>query len=212
MKTDDLIRALAADTLRRPPPGPAVLLPLLLPAVAVAVLAVWIGLGFRADLAASLAAPLSVARILLTGLLGIVAVRLALVLARPEGAGQVRLWPLAAVAAVAIGLLAWAWITTPSGARQMALVGKTMTTCLVTIPLLAILPVASVMVVLRRGATTAPARAGFVAGLAGAGLAAMAYALHCSEDSPLFYVTWYGTAILGVAAVSALVGARALRW
>jgi hypothetical protein len=40
----------------------------------------------------------------------------------------------------------------------------------------------------------------------------MAYAMHCIEDSPLFYITWYGLAIGGVAAVSTLIGARVLRW
>ena len=94
----------------------------------------------------------------------------------------------------------------------MALVGKTMVTCLVMIPLLSVLPVAAIMVALRKGATTTPALAGFAAGLGGGGLTAMAYAMHCIEDSPLFYVTWYGLAIGGVTAASTLIGARVLRW
>ena len=94
----------------------------------------------------------------------------------------------------------------------MATVGKTITTCLVMIPLLSILPVASLLYAVRQGATTAPARAGFVAGLAGSGLSAAIYALHCTEDSPLFYVTWYGLAIMGVTLVSTLIGSRFLRW
>lgn len=211
MNTDDLIRALAADTLHRPAPQ-AMLLRWLLPSLGLAVLAVWLGLGFRVDLAAALVNPVSVARMVLTALLGLVAIRLALVLARPEGAGLARLWPLGAVAAAALVLLVWAYVTTPGDARQMAVVGKTMTTCLVVIPLLSVLPVAVLHGVLRQGATTAPRRAGFVAGLAGGGLSAAIYALHCTEDSPLFWVTWYGLAILGVALVSGLIGARSLRW
>ena len=211
MKTEDLIRTLAADTVRPVSPR-TVLLIGLAPSLVVAALAVWFTLGFRADLATSVTTPVSVFRFILTGILGIAATRLALLLARPEGAGTVRLWPLAAVAAAALGLLLWAYVTTPADARQMATVGKTMTTCLVTIPLLSILPVGSLLVALRRGATTAPARAGFVAGLAGSGFAAAVYALHCTEDSPLFYVTWYGLAIMGVAVVSAMIGARSLRW
>ena len=211
MKTEDLIRTLAADTVRPVSPR-TVLLIGLAPSLVVAALAVWFTLGFRDDLATSVTAPVSVFRFILTGILGLAATRLALLLARPEGAGTVRLWPLAAVAAAALGLLLWAYVTTPADARQMATVGKTMTTCLVTIPLLSILPVGSLLVALRRGATTAPARAGFVAGLAGSGFAAAVYALHCTEDSPLFYVTWYGLAIMGVAVVSAMIGARSLRW
>jgi hypothetical protein len=113
---------------------------------------------------------------------------------------------------VTLGLLLWAYVTTSAEARQMATVGKTMTTCLVTIPLLSVLPVAVLHYTLRQGSVTAPLRAGFVAGLAGAGLSAAVSALHCTEDSPLFHVTWYGLAIAGVTLVSTLIGARTLRW
>jgi hypothetical protein len=211
MKTDDLIRALAADTLRAPALQTTPLAGLV-PSVLIAALAVWLTLGFRPDLGAAMLTPVSAARIVLTGILGLSAARLALLLARPEGAQAARLWPLAAVAVAALGLLLWAWVTTPAEARQMATVGKTMTTCLVTIPLLSVLPVAVLHHTLRQGAVTAPLRAGFVAGLAGAGLSAAVYALHCTEDSPLFYVTWYGLAIAGVTLVSTLIGARTLRW
>jgi hypothetical protein len=211
MKTDDLIRALAADTVRQPHLRTTFVLGMV-PSLMIAVLAVWFILGFRADLLTALVTPISVARILLTGVLGIAASRLALLLARPEGGQVARLWPLAAVAAAALGLLLWAFATTPAEARQMATVGKTMTTCLVVIPILSVLPVATLHYVLRQGATTAPLRAGFVAGLAGSGLSAAIYALHCTEDSPLFYVTWYGLAIMGVTLVSTILGARSLRW
>ncbi len=211
MKTDDLIRALAADTVR-PRPLQATLMLGLIPSLTIAVAAVWLALGFRADLATSLVTPVSAIRILLTAVLGVAAMRIALVLATPEGRDTARLWPLAVVGAAAIGLLAWAYVTTPVDARQMATVGKTITVCLVAIPLLSILPVATLLYTLRQGATTAPARAGFVAGLAGSGLSAAIYALHCTEDSPLFYVTWYGLAIMGVTLVSTLIGSRVLRW
>ncbi len=211
MKTDDLIRALAADTVRPLDLRTSMILGLL-PALLIAVLAVWLTLGFRADLGVALLTPVSVARILLTGVLGIAACRLTLLLARPEGGKIAHLWPLAAVLAAALGLLLWAYVTTPAEARQMATVGKTIITCLVTIPLLSILPVAALHYTLRLGATTAPLQAGFVAGLAGSGLSAAIYALHCTEDSPLFYVTWYGLAIAAVTLVSTMIGARSLRW
>jgi hypothetical protein len=211
MKTDDLIRTLAADTARPLGLRPTLVLAML-PSLVVSVLAIWLALGFREDLLTAMVTPVSAVRILLTLALGLAAARLAMLLARPEGADSARLWPLAGVGAAALALLLWAYVTTPADARQMAALGKTMTTCLVTIPLLSILPVASLHLALRRGATTAPARAGFVAGLAGSGLAAAIYALHCTEDSPLFYVTWYGLAIMGVTLVSTVIGARSLRW
>ena len=211
MKTDNLIAALAADN-QTEPPMRAVLWPSLGLALAGAVLVVWVSLGFRGDLLASLFNPLSLMRFLLTAGLGVLGVRLALMLARPEGRSLARLWPVAVPVAVALGLLVWAYVTTPAEGRQMALVGKTMVTCLVMIPLLSVLPVAAILLGLRRGATTSPALAGFAAGLGGSGLAAMAYAMHCIEDSPLFYVTWYGLAIGGVTVLSTLIGARVLRW
>lgn len=211
MKTDDLIRALAADTVEPPAVQASLVLGTGFSLIA-ALLGVWLGLGFRPDLATALMTPVSAVRILLAGLLGVVSARLALVLLRPEGAQIVRLWPLAIVMAAAFGLLLWAFATTPQDARQMAMVGKTMSTCLVTIPLVSVLPVTVLHVVLRQGATTAPRRTGFVAGLAGSGFSAAIYALYCTEDSPLFYVTWSGLAILCVALVSAVIGARSLRW
>lgn len=211
MKTDDLIRALAADTMRGADLRKTLMFGLV-PALAIAAFAVWLTLGFRADLGTALVTPVSAVRIVLTGILGLAASRLALLLARPEGGQTARFWPLAAVALAALGLLCWAYVTTPAEARQMATVGKTISTCLVAIPLLSVLPVAVLHYTLRQGATTAPLRAGFVAGLAGSGLAASVYALHCTEDSPLFYVTWYGLAIMGVTLVSTLIGARTLRW
>lgn len=211
MKTEALIEALAADTkIERPILGALVLW--LVPAIALAAMAIHLILGFRDDLLMSLFTPLSVMRFALTAALGLIGVRLALLLARPEGRGLARLWPLAAVAAVALGLLVWAYFATPAGGRQMALVGKTMVTCLVTIPLLSILPVTAILISMRNGATTAPALAGFVAGVAGSGFASMVYAMHCTEDSPLFYVTWYGIAIMVVTVVSTLIGSRVLRW
>jgi hypothetical protein len=211
MKTEDLIRALAADTQDTRPMMSRLLMGLV-PAMLVSLAALWVVLGFRADLAEALRMPDSVARFVLTGALGLLGARLALVLARPEGRDAARLWPLLAVVAAAVALLGWAYVTTPAEGLQMAVVGKTRTTCLVTIPLLSILPVSAIMWALRQGATTVPALAGFVAGLGGSGLSAAIYALHCTEDTPLFYVPWYGLAILGVTLVSTVVGARLLRW
>ena len=211
MKTDDLIRALAADAKPAQPLLPVMVI-WLVPALIVALVGLWATLGFRADLAQALVTPVSAVRFVLTGALGLVGARIALLLARPEGRGLARLWPLGAVALVALALLVWALIATPSDAVRMAVVGKTMTTCLVTIPLLSVLPVAAILHMLRRGATTAPALAGFVAGLTGGGMSAAIYALHCTEDSPLFYVTWYGLAILMVTFVTTIIGPRVLRW
>jgi len=158
----------------------------LVPSLAIAGLAVWFAPGFRADIGTALVTPVSSVRILLTAILGIAATRLALLLARPEVGQSARLWLLAAVVAAALGLSLWAQVTTPEDARQMATVGKTISTCLVAIPLLSVLPIATLLYTLRQGATTAPARAGFAASLEESCLSASIYALYCTEYSPLF--------------------------
>lgn len=211
MKTEDLIRTLSADATPPRPLG-ATLLAGLVPATVVAVAAVGAVLGYRPDLGAALLDPVSAARVVLPLLLAALSLPLALRLARPDGADGARLWPVGLPAVAAAGLVVGALFTTPPSAWGMAWIGKTMLWCLLSIPVLSVLPVAAVFVMLRRGATTAPARAGLAAGLAGSGFAAAAYALHCTEDSPLFFVSWYGLAILAVAAVSTWLGPRLLRW
>lgn len=211
MKTEDLIAAMAADSRTDPPPK-LVLWPALAVALVAAIVLLELSLGFRDDLLQSLVEPTAAMRYVLTAVLGVLGVRLVLVLARPEGRRLARIWPVAVPVVAALGLLAWAYASTPAEGRQMALMGKTMVTCLVTIPLLSVLPVAAILLALRRGATTAPALAGFAAGIGGSGLAAMTYAMHCTEDSPLFFVTWYGIAIMGVALASTLIGSWILRW
>ena len=71
---------------------------------------------------------------------------------------------------------------------------------------------AAALLGLRHGAPTRPAAAGAIAGLLSAGLAATLYASHCTDDSPLFVVTWYTIAAALVASVGALAGARVLRF
>jgi hypothetical protein len=53
---------------------------------------------------------------------------------------------------------------------------------------------------------------GAAAGLGAGGLGAALYALHCSDDSPLFVAAWYSLAISIVAFAGASAGPRFLRW
>lgn len=211
MKTDDLIAALAADTVRDPGP-PRLLWPLMLPALALSGAALFATSGFRPGLLAALADPMVAAKVLLPLALGLLAAAVALRLARPA-AGAGRLAPaLLAVPAIAAVLVTVTLGLNPPAAWGMLLTGKTMVWCLTLIPAMAVLPLAGALWAIRQGAPTDAGRAGAAAGLASGALSAAVYALHCPEDSPLFFTAWYGTAILMVAAAGALVGARVLRW
>lgn len=211
MKTEDFIRAMASDGIvdKGGASKAFVGLPL---AMGAGIAALWAVLGIRADLAAAMLDPISVMRFVLSGGLGLCGLAMLRALSRPGKSLSVWPWLALGVLAVAAVLWGWTFLNTAPEALSMAIRGKTMVTCLVTVPLLSILPFTILIVALRREAPTRPALAGAVAGLAGGGLAAAIYALHCTEDSPLFYVTWYGLGILIVTVAGAIVGQKALRW
>jgi hypothetical protein len=65
---------------------------------------------------------------------------------------------------------------------------------------------------LRRGAPTSPARAGWLVGIASGGLGAFAYNLHCPFNSVVYIGLWYTLAV-GVCAVAGrLLVPRLIRW
>lgn len=211
MRTDDLIRALVTDL--EPEPQLADGLWSRLGLAGLCCVAVVGGvLGYRADLGAAMVNPLSALRPILALVLLAAALREMLHLARPDGRLQGRLGPMRAVAGLAVAAFALALATTPVGAWAGAVRGSTLVACLVSIPVLSIVPVTILLWTLRRSASSRPGWLGAMAGLAGGSMAALAYTLHCTEDSPLFYVTWYGLAILAVTLVASRIGARSLRW
>jgi hypothetical protein len=211
MRTEQLIRAMAADATRTPPVAallPAALVPALL--VAVACFAAF--LGVRPGLGEAL----TQARVLVKQgfplLLAVAAFGAALRLARPGmGAGR---WPLALAAVPALLVLAVAaeLVAVPAADWGAAMMGHSIGTCLPSIVLLSLPVLAATLWALRQGASVHPALSGAVAGLLSGGLGAGLYAFFCNEDSPLFYGVWYVLAILGVAALGAFIGGRLLRW
>lgn len=206
MKTDDLIRALAQDTIASARPG-AVLIRTLPAAVAASALLLWASLGFRAD-------PAPLMRLALMLMVAGVGLGLGWRLLRPEArvAPGSLLGPVLVPLALAVGLVVWALSETPPSGWLPAWQGQTRVACLISVPMLSVPPVAAVLASFRAGATRRPGLAGALAGLAGGGLGAAVYALHCTEDSPLFYVSWYGLGIALVTAASTLLGKRVLRW
>lgn len=211
MKTDDLIRAMAADV--TPHTGAGRYMALCLPPALIAATALlWLALGFRADLAQTMESPFQALRMAFALGLGLAGTGMVLGFARPAGAAGWSLWLLAGTATVAVLLWMQVWIGTPPDEMGAALVGKTLAVCLVGIPLLSILPAVCLFHAVKAGATTRPGLAGAGIGLASGGFAAAVYSLHCTEDNPLFYVTWYGFDIAAVTLVCGLAGHRILRW
>lgn len=174
----------------------------LVPAVALMLVV----LGLRADPGP----PVALVKVALPGGLAAMALILALRSARPVGAVPVGwLWlPLV----VAAGLWAVTLAQTPVARVGAEVMGQTAAACLVSITALSLAPLAAGLALLRRGAPLRPALSGALIGLAAGAGAAAGYALHCTEDSPLFFVLWYGMGIAIAAGLGALAGRRWLRW
>ena len=211
MKTDDLILRLAADARPVQSLGPAFV------AAVAGMLALTAGAflvvsGVRADLGpAALAFP-TVWKWLLPGVVALVALPLALRLSRPEARTDGAAWLFLVPVVTAAALVVLSLAHLPAASWPLALRGQTWAACVIAVPALGLLPLVGALSVLRRGATTAPRLAGALAGLGCGGAAAAVYSLHCIEDSPVFFVTWYGLGILVLGLLGAAVGGRMLRW
>ena len=109
----------------------------------------------------------------------------------------------------------WALMTlaqAPAEQWSALIFGRHWRACLVAVPLYALLPLIALLLLARRGAPVHGALTGACAGLASAGLATVAYSLHCPDDTAPFLATWYTIATVIVAALGALIFPRFLRW
>lgn len=211
MNTRHLITALVAD--HRVSPAPATALARwVIPAVVLASVALLATAGLRQDLALVAATPRVLFKWLLAGALVLSSVGALLRLARPGmNLGRWSIALYAVILALALGVIA-ELLLLPREQWIVQARGTNASWCLRMIPLLAAAPFFGAFMMLRAAAPTRPVLAGATAGLLAGAIGAALYALHCTDDSPLFVATWYGLAILGVTAVGAIAGARWLRW
>jgi hypothetical protein len=212
MKTEDLIETLASDPRPRTGGLGTSLAAALALGGSVTFLIVATGLGIRPEVGAALADPLTAAKLVLPVILAVAALMLALRLARPaaplgRAPALLLVPPALALTAIALELVR---LPVADWAREVR--GETLVECLVLIPLLSLPLLAGALVALRRGAPVSPARAGVAGGLAAGAVATALYALHCPEDSPLFWGLWYSLGLLVPAVIGGLGGARLLRW
>jgi hypothetical protein len=133
-------------------------------------------------------------------------------LSRPGGESRTKVawaaWPFVVITLLAAMSLTfmplWHW-------RNMAK-GDGWLECLLSIPLIAIVPFSAMVWVVRRMAPTDRTRTGALAGLVAGGISAAGYALHCTDDSLPFIALWYGGSIALCALAGAALGPRLLRW
>ena len=212
MKTEQLIRTLAADNAHRARPVGLVLALALLAAMPVAVAMFLAGLGVRPDVMTAMHNPFFNLKFVETLALAVSAIVVSLHLSRPEASVKGWGWLLLIPVGILAGGIAVEMMMPQKVPMMTRLVGSNSRVCLTAIPLMSLPLLAAALIGLRHGAPTRPAIAGAIAGLLSAGLAATLYASHCTDDSPLFVVTWYTIATALVAAVGALVGSKVLKF
>ena len=211
MKTDDLIRVLASDGKARWRVG-NLLTVALLAAVPISVLAFFIEMGVRPDIATAVYNPFFDLKFVVTISLALSAVALSLHLSRPEATLRGVVLILAVPVLLLAGGIAVEMMLPQRLTWMTRLVGTNSRICLTAILILSMPFLAAALVALRHGAPARPALAGAFAGLLSAGLEATLYAAHCTDDSPLFVATWYTLATSLVVVIGALAGSRVLRY
>jgi hypothetical protein len=133
-------------------------------------------------------------------------------LARPGGE---RTTPVALVALPFLTIMLLAAISlaaAPSSHWEKMILGDQWLECLLSIPIIAIVPFAVIIWALRHTAPTDLVRTGALGGLVAGAVSATAYAFHCVDDSLPFVALWYGGTIALCTLAGALLGPRLLRW
>ena len=213
MKTDDLVAMLSTNV---EPIGRGLVGRTISIAVAAgAVIALGFmlaALGIRADLTTTRATVFLLLKVAFALAVVGMAVRYLTRLARPgaeRGISPLSIaLPFAAIALFGLISLGVA----PSSHWNRMILGDEWLECLLSIPIIAIVPFAVTIFAVRRAAPTNLARAGAFAGLIAGGVSAMAYALHCTDDSLPFVAVWYGGTIVLCTLAGAALGPRLLRW
>jgi hypothetical protein len=171
-----------------------------------------VAFGFRTDLTTTRAFIFLFSKLAFTIVTVVLTAIMLTKLARPGGERRISIvWvtlPFAAILLLAAVNLALA----PSAHWETMIVGDQWLECLLSIPIIAIVPFALITWAVRRMAPTDLRRTGALVGLAAGSISAAAYALHCVDDSLPFVALWYGGTIVLCTLAGVVLGPRLLRW
>jgi hypothetical protein len=177
---------------------------------ALCLMGVW--LGVRADFMTARAATFLVAKVVFAIAIVCIASIYLLRLTRPGGESKtVSLWVMVPFAAAIVLAIVSLGVVPHSHWNKMILDDEWLE-CLLSIPIIAIVPFAVLVWAVRKAAPTDLVRTGAFAGLVAGGVSAAAYALHCTGDSVPFVAVWYGGTIVLCTAAGAVLGPKLLRW
>ena len=212
MKTENFIAALVAD-------GPSIETPIarkvalaLGCGLALSAAIFFWQLGWRADIGEARGTLPFLFKFVATAALLIPAALLTAHLARPDATPGLWGWALLIAPLLLAAGSSADLIASPANAWIIKLVGTNAVACVTLIVLLSSAPFAALFLALSQGAPAKPGLAGTVAGIAAGALAATLYAMHCTDDSPLFVATWYTIGVGIIALAGSVLGERLLRW
>lgn len=172
----------------------------------------WVVLGGRTDIRSDGAFSFLVAKLFFAMAVAVSAFFYLIRLARPGEHRRGRMALLALPFAGIVGLASISLAYAPTAHWRTMLMDDEWRECLLSIPIIAVVPFALVIWAVRQAAPTHLRRTGALAGLVAGGLSATGYALHCTADSLPFVAVWYSGTIMLCTLAGAVLGPRLLRW
>jgi hypothetical protein len=214
MRTDELINTLVTDHAGRPAPksvGHGLVLAII-GGLAISSALFSLTLRVRPDILSALSTWRFDLKLSANLVLLIAAAWVALRLTSPTTTPLSAMRALLVPALLLLAAVMYELVTVPASEWPSRAIGVNGVMCLVSIICLSVLPLTATIYALRQGAPTSPAIMGAMGGLLAGGSGATVFAMHCTNDSPLFVVIWYILAIGLVSMFGLLVGRHALRW
>jgi hypothetical protein len=214
MRTDELINTLVADHAVQPRPKPVGhgLVMAIIGGLAISGALFALTLGVRPDIVSALGTWQFDLKLSVNLVLMIVTAWIALRLSSPTTTSLSAMRALLVPALLLLAAVIYELVTVPASAWLSRAMGVNGVMCLASIIFLSVLPLTATIFALRQGAPASPAVMGAVGGLLAGALGAAVFAMHCTNDSPLFVAIWYTLATGLMALTGLLVGRYVLRW
>jgi hypothetical protein len=214
MRTDELINTLVRDHASKPRPTPVGygLVMAIIGGLAISSALFSSTLGVRPDIVSALGTWRFDLKLSTNLVLIIAAAWVALRVSSPTTKPLSAMRALMVPALVLLAAVGYELITVPASAWPSRAMGVGGVMCVASIIFLSVFPLTATMYALRRGAPTSPSAMGAAGGLLAGALGATIFAMHCTNDSPLFVVIWYALAIGLMTLAGLLFGRYVLRW
>ena len=214
MRTDELINTLVADHAVQPRPKPVGdgLVMAIIGGLAISGALFALTLGVRPDIVSALGTWRFDLKLIVNLVLMIAATWVSLRLSSPTTKPLSAMRALLVPALLLLAAVIYELVTVPASAWPSRAMGVNGVMCLASIIFLSVLPLTATIYALRQGAPASPAVMGAVGGLLAGALGATVFAMHCTNDSPLFVAIWYALAIGLMSMFGLVVGRHALRW